>query len=177
MGSESHVSYIGIGSNMGDRLAYLREALAGIAALSGTTLVRCSRLYQTEPLGYQDQDWFLNAAIQIRTPLDPRRLIQALNRIEALAGRDRHGGVRFGPRTLDLDILLFDDRVIVEPDLEIPHPRLHKRRFVLKPLCDIDPTIVHPVLNKSVGELMAKPDIAGQRIDLFSEGALLPPRG
>jgi 2-amino-4-hydroxy-6-hydroxymethyldihydropteridine diphosphokinase len=147
------VVYLSIGSNSGNRYKNYRYGIDQLAGLFSSSLIRQSSLYETEPVGYKNQGWFLNAAIQIETMLEPSDLLDSLKFIEAASGRD-YNQVRFGPRTLDLDILLYDDLVINRENLVIPHPRMHERRFVLKPLCDIDPSIVHPVLMKSVARLL-----------------------
>ena len=116
-------------------------------------LSKASRFYRTSPVDYLDQDWFVNAAVKIETPLDPLDLLATLQAIQQQAGRTK-GEIRFGPRVLDLDIIFYDQLVMKTPTLEIPHPRMHKRRFVLQPICDIDPDIVHPLLNISVKSLL-----------------------
>ena len=106
-----------------------------------------------KPVDYQDQDWFVNAVIKIGTSLDPFQLLDRLKTIEKDAGRSQEG-IRSGPRTLDLDIIFFDDRVMNTARLVVPHPRMHVRRFVLRPICDIDPTIMHPGLGQNVQDLL-----------------------
>lgn len=161
-----HLACISLGSNLGDKPGHIRTGLSEIAALTGTSITARSRLYQTEPVGYREQDWFLNAAIQIRTHLSAEDLMKALQEIEHRAGR-RRGCIRFGPRTLDLDILLYDDLVMETPHLIIPHPRMHERHFVLQPLCDIDPAMMHPVLGRSVAQLIRGIDISGQQLQVY----------
>ncbi len=134
----------------------MQNCCQGIALLSdesGITLLDRSPFYHTAPVDYLDQAWFLNAVLQIKTILTPDALLCRIKSIQELLGRTS-GGVRFGPRILDLDILFFEDRIIDTPDLVVPHPRMHKRRFVLQPFCDIDPTVVHPVLQLSVQDLL-----------------------
>jgi 2-amino-4-hydroxy-6-hydroxymethyldihydropteridine diphosphokinase len=147
------VVYLSIGSNLGNRYKNCRYGIEQLARRVSSSLMTQSSMYETEPVGYKNQGWFLNAAIKIETVMEPLDLLDLLKLIEAGSGRD-FNQVRFGPRTLDLDILLYDDLVINSASLAIPHPRMHERRFVLKPLCDIDPTIVHPVLKKSVARLL-----------------------
>lgn len=108
-----------------------------------------SWFYKTEPVDYMDQDWFINSVVKIETILDPFQLINELKSIQHDAGR-KDNEIRFGPRILDLDIILYDDLIISSSDLKIPHPRMHKRRFVLRPICDIDLKIVHPVFKKDM---------------------------
>jgi 2-amino-4-hydroxy-6-hydroxymethyldihydropteridine diphosphokinase len=122
-----------------------------------------SRIYQTEPVDYLDQDWFINIVVKIETLLDPSRLLRRLQSIQRKAGRWQNS-IRFGPRVLDLDIIFYDAVVIHSAQLVIPHPRMHKRRFVLQPLCDIDPAIMHPVLKTDVRTLQNRLDDNEQRI-------------
>jgi 2-amino-4-hydroxy-6-hydroxymethyldihydropteridine diphosphokinase len=139
---------------MGDKLANCR---AGISALSsatpGTFMESVSLFYKTEPMDFKDQDWFINAVVKIGTDLSPLDLLKALKAIQEKAGRTKDE-IRYGPRILDLDIIFYDDLVMDVEGLTIPHPRMHERRFVLKPVCDISPDIIHPVMKKTAGALM-----------------------
>lgn len=117
-------------------------------------ITRSSHLYSTEPVGFADQPRFINAVIELITDLDPQQLLSALLAIEYEFGRERSAGMRNGPRTLDLDILLYGDAIIREPGLEIPHPRLTQRTFALVPLCEIAPSLIHPMLGKTMKELL-----------------------
>ena len=117
------------------------------------TLAAASPFYRTSPVDYLDQDWFVNGVVKIHTRLSPLELLETLKCLETDAGRKKNR-LRFGPRTLDMDILFFDDQVIRTDTLIIPHPRMHRRRFVLKPICDIDPVMVHPVLKKDMRSLL-----------------------
>ena len=138
----------------------------GVAELSRretSRLVDQSPVYQTEPVDYIDQDWFVNYVVKIETVLEPLVLLDRLKSIEHHAGRKRDS-IRFGPRFLDLDIIFYDEIVMDHPRLVIPHPRMHKRRFVLKPVCDIDPHINHPVLHRTMQSLLEDLDETGQRI-------------
>jgi 2-amino-4-hydroxy-6-hydroxymethyldihydropteridine diphosphokinase len=137
-------AYVALGSNLGDREATLRAAVRRLRALPRTQVLAVSRLRETEPVGYLDQPRFLNGAVELETELQPRELLDALLDLERAFGRDRSGVPAHGPRTLDLDLLLYGDETIVEPGLEIPHPRLHERRFVLEPLADLDPAVEVP---------------------------------
>ena len=150
------VAYIGLGSNLGDRRANLRRAVCEIERLEGLRLIALSSFYESKPVGPEDQPDFMNAAAAVRTPLAPRSLLETLQTIEAAMGRRRLE--RWGPRNIDLDILLYDDFVLSEPDLVVPHPLMHLRRFVLAPLCEIAPDARHPVLGMSVRELLARLD-------------------
>ena len=157
-----HTAYISVGSNLGDKLENCR---LGIRRLDrdDVWLKAESRIYQTEPVDYTDQDWFINLAVKIETLLDPLRLLQRLQSIQRKAGRLQNA-IRFGPRVLDLDIIFYDAVVINSAQLVIPHPRMHKRRFVLQPLCDIDPAIMHPILKTDVRNLLDSLDDYEQRI-------------
>ena len=158
-----HVAYICAGSNVGDRRAHIERGFNALLADDRVRLKARSPDYMTEPVNFTDQEWFLNTVMAVETSLSPLSLLRRLKSIEKASGRD-YDMIRFGPRTLDLDILLYDDAVMVSPELTIPHPRMHERRFVLKPLCDIDANLVHPTRHRRVKELLD--DIAedGQRI-------------
>jgi 2-amino-4-hydroxy-6-hydroxymethyldihydropteridine diphosphokinase len=158
-----HAVFVSVGSNLGGKLD---NCLSGIAALTESgesSLAGVSRFYRTSPVDYADQDWFVNAAIEIRTTVAPLALLDKLVAIQRRMGR-KADTVRFGPRVLDLDILLYDDRVIRMPRLTIPHPRMHKRAFVLQPICDINPSIIHPVLGQTVADLLSHLDDEDQRV-------------
>lgn len=144
--------YLSLGSNMGDSAAILRAAIAALPAATGGRVLRVSRLYETAPWGRPDQPAFLNLAVALDTAQPPHALLAALKRLEAGAGRT--GGPRWGPRPLDIDILLYDSLRLDDPVLTIPHPRLHQRRFVLQPLADIWPLGV-PLLGQPLGTLLA----------------------
>ncbi|RJQ57676.1 MAG: 2-amino-4-hydroxy-6-hydroxymethyldihydropteridine diphosphokinase [Desulfobacteraceae bacterium] len=159
----SHIAFVSVGSNLGDRLENCRRGIEAVRKSDGIEGVKHSPFYQTEPVDFKDQGWFINCAIMLRTGLEPSTLLSRLRWIEKELGRTE-GGLRFGPRIIDLDILLFSDRVIRTVELTVPHPRMHKRRFVLKPICDIDPYVVHPVLKCTVMELLARLDVKDQRI-------------
>jgi 2-amino-4-hydroxy-6-hydroxymethyldihydropteridine diphosphokinase len=137
------VAYIGVGANLGDREATMRAALAALDATPGIRVVAVSSFRETEPVGYVDQPRFLNAAAAVETELDARGLLDALLAVERGLGRTREGP-RFGPRTIDLDLLLFGDAEVDEPGLTVPHPRLHERAFVLEPLAELVPELVVP---------------------------------
>lgn len=160
---EKHIAFISVGSNMGDKIENCTNGIAALAQSEISTLIKQSKFYFTEPVDYKDQDWFVNSMVKIETVLDPFQLFYKLQSIQQDAGRI-HDAIRYGPRILDLDIILFDDMVINSSKLIIPHPRMHKRCFVLKPFCDIDPKIVHPVLKKDMQYLLDNLDDNGQRI-------------
>ena len=151
------LAYVGLGSNLGDREGTLRAAIGRLKHLPETKVLRVSTLRRTDPVGYVDQPRFLNGVVELETGLSARRLLGALLELERTFGRDRHAVPLQGPRTLDLDLLLYGDRQIDEPGLEIPHPRLHERRFVLEPLAELDPTLEVPGKG-SVQTLLAKLD-------------------
>ena len=146
-----HRAYIGIGSNMGDRMKYINEAVKQMKQEDDLRLICVSDLAETEPYGYTEQDKFINGCIGIDTLKTPEELLEYLQGLENNAGRERI--VHWGPRTLDLDILLYDDIVIHGDHLTIPHPEIPKRSFVLEPLVQIAPYERHPVLNKTILEL------------------------
>ncbi len=153
----SNIVYISVGSNMGDRAA---NCIAGIEILINKYSIRLinkSRFYLTEPVDYKDQDWFVNAVYKIKTKLAPHDLLSVLKKTEKELGR-LDSGKKFGPRPLDLDIIFYDNIILNSKDLVIPHPRMHKRKFVLEPLCDINHKMVHPVLQCSVKTLAIKID-------------------
>jgi 2-amino-4-hydroxy-6-hydroxymethyldihydropteridine diphosphokinase len=136
-------AWIGLGSNLGDRETYLHRALKALGADSAVEVTAVSTFVETEPVGFLDQPRFLNAAARVETDLTPRKLLERLLAIERDLGRTRKGP-RFGPRTIDLDLLLFGDEVVDEPGLRVPHPRLHERPFVLEPLVELDPGLAVP---------------------------------
>jgi 2-amino-4-hydroxy-6-hydroxymethyldihydropteridine diphosphokinase len=136
-------AYVGLGANLGDRSAMLRAALEQLAAEPGVSLVAVSSVRETDPVGPVDQPRFLNAAAALETELSPRELLDRLLGIERRLGRTREGP-RFGPRTIDLDLLLYGEEWLDEPGLELPHPRLHERLFALEPLFELDPSLVVP---------------------------------
>jgi 2-amino-4-hydroxy-6-hydroxymethyldihydropteridine diphosphokinase len=147
-------AFIGLGSNLGDREANLRQALESLAQAPQTTVVRASSLYDTEPVGVEDQPHFLNAVAQLETQLTPRQLLWNLMLVERRLGRVRTQ--RWGPRTIDLDLLLFEDVVLEEDDLELPHPELAKRSFVLVPLVELEPLLPHPVTGETMLSLLQR---------------------
>ncbi|MBW2540567.1 MAG: 2-amino-4-hydroxy-6-hydroxymethyldihydropteridine diphosphokinase [Deltaproteobacteria bacterium] len=144
--------YVAMGSNLGDRDAHLAAGLAALRATEGIEVVAVSPLYETDPVGPPPQGPYLNGAIQLATRLDPAALLERLLEIEAAEGRTR-GVERNAARTLDLDLLLYGDRELAEPGLEIPHPRLAERPFVLEPLRDLAAEFVHPVLGETIEAL------------------------
>lgn len=135
-------AFIGLGSNMGDRLGYLRAALHEMALRPEIRVMRVSSVYESEPVGYKEQSWFLNQVAEVETSLDPWQLLRALQGIENRLGRKRI--FRWGPRVIDLDLLLYGRLVLEDEELTLPHPRMYERNFVLFPLNEIAPGLVHP---------------------------------
>jgi len=158
-----HIAYISAGSNMGDRLQNCRKGIEALTESGNSRILAQSCIYKTEPVDYEDQDWFINMMVKLETAHDPFQLLDHIEHIQRAAGRIQDP-IRFGPRILDLDIILYDDRIIDSERLVVPHPRMHKRCFVLKPICDIDPKIVHPVLKKEMRDLLTILDDNEQRI-------------
>ncbi len=142
--------YLGLGSNIGDTEKNLREAVEALAKRGAIASV--SSLYRTEPVGFVNQPWFLNQVICLETKLSPEDLLKATQQIENNLGRERT--IHWGPRTIDIDILLYDNLVMATPNLTIPHSWLSERRFVLEPLAEIAPTLKHPILEKTLTELL-----------------------
>lgn len=145
-------AYLGIGSNMGDKGAYIEKALASLINNKKIRNVKCSDLIVTSPYGGVEQDDFLNGAIYLETLLTPMELLDYLHELEQEAGRERK--VHWGPRTLDLDVLLYEDYVSDEPALTVPHPDMENREFVLRPMAELSPYEVHPVFHKSMKQLL-----------------------
>ena len=158
--------FISIGSNIGEKLGNCLRAISLIDKEIGP-VIRRSSFYKTEPVGYKDQDWFVNCIILIDTQLDPYELLSRLQKIESMMGREK--GIRWGPRVIDLDIIMYEDVIIDEERLTIPHPLMHKRRFVLVPMSEIAPDLVHPVLKKSVKEILKSLPEDGQYVSLIAE--------
>lgn len=146
--------FIGIGSNLDRPLERCRDAVQWLAETNGIGFLRRASYYKSEPAGLSDQPWFVNTVAEIRSPLTPRELLGKLQEIEAAMGRTP--GPRWGPRRIDLDILLYGQDVVDEEDLVIPHPEMHRRRFVLVPLHEIAPWAIHPAFGVSVAGLMAR---------------------
>jgi len=150
-----HIAYISAGSNMGDRLQNCRKGIEALTESGNSRILAQSCIYKTEPVDYEDQDWFINMMVKLETAHDPFQLLDHIEHIQRAAGRIQDP-IRFGPRILDLDIILYDDCIIDSDRLVVPHPRMHKRRFVLKPICDIDPAIIHPVLKQEMQFLLKR---------------------
>jgi 2-amino-4-hydroxy-6-hydroxymethyldihydropteridine diphosphokinase len=153
-------AFVGLGSNLGERETTLRAAIGRLKTIPDIEVLGVSSLRDTEPVGYVDQPRFLNGAVELETALSARALLGVLLELERAFGRDRSTGPAMGPRTLDLDLLLYGDATIDEPLLEVPHPRLHERRFVLEPLAELAPDLEIPGQG-SIQALLSKLDSAG----------------
>jgi 2-amino-4-hydroxy-6-hydroxymethyldihydropteridine diphosphokinase len=156
--------FIGIGSNIGDAADNCIKAIKEIGLIKGNRIIAVSSLYRTEPISHIEQDWFINCVIKIETDLTPYSLLSDLQDVEKRLGRKRD--MRHGPRTIDLDILLYDNLIVDEERLRIPHPEMHKRRFVLEPLAEIDENLIHPVIKKSIRLLLSEIGTV-QRVELL----------
>jgi 2-amino-4-hydroxy-6-hydroxymethyldihydropteridine diphosphokinase len=154
------IAYVGLGANLGDPRQQLREALKRLNAADEVEVVRVSSFYRNPPLGPADQPWYVNAAARLRTRLSAEELLRLLQQVEAAMGRVR--GPRWGPRPIDLDLLLYNGEVIFTPNLVVPHPEMHRRAFVLAPLAEIAPQAWHPVLKKSASDLLSELDPAAR---------------
>ena len=148
------IAYVGLGANVGDPRRQLAEALKRLHAAVEVEVTRVSTFYRNPPLGPANQPWYVNAAARVRTRLGPEELLQLLQQVETAMGRVR--GERWGPRRLDLDLLLYNGEVIFAADLVVPHPEMHRRVFVLVPLAEIAPQAWHPVMGKSAGEMLSE---------------------
>ena len=147
------IAFICAGSNLGDRVGYVQQANNLLNYTEGITVLTSSSLYESEPVGYKEQEWFVNAILQIETTLTPLELLEVCMRIEKQLGRVRDPENQWGERTLDLDILFYDNRIINEESLQIPHPRVHERAYALVPMLEIDPDFAHPTIKKTIYEM------------------------
>lgn len=158
-------AYIGIGSNLGDKAGNCLRAIDWLDRFAGCEILARSDLFQTEPQGFEDQDWFVNGVVSLGTDLSAHELLRALLHVEKGMGRVRKR--RWDSRVIDLDILLYGEDVIQERDLVVPHPHMHLRRFVLVPLIQLAPNLVHPTLGKTMAELLRDCPEEGQSVILM----------
>jgi len=160
--------HLGLGTNLGEREAHLARAAGALAAVPGVEIERCSAVFDSAPVG-PDQPRYLNAVIELRTSLPPVELLQKLKSLEQVLGREP--GERWGPRAIDLDILLWGEVIVAEPGLQVPHLALHQRAFALAPLCELAPHARHPVLGQTIQELLAHlPEQDVRRVAPFPGG-------
>lgn len=146
-------AYLSIGSNIGERLKFIEQAVSFLGLCEEIDVVQTSALYETEPWGVKDQNWFLNVAVEINTTLSPQDLLVKCNQIESTLGRNRDVEKRWGERTVDIDIVFYGKQIINTDILVVPHTRMHERAFVLVPMLEIAPEFVHPIFNKSMVDL------------------------
>ncbi len=162
------LAYVGFGSNMGNARENCLQAARALGESAGVVTLRLSSLYRTEPLELTGQDWYVNAVAEVTGSMSARDLFHLLRGIEDRMGRDRQA-VRYGPRVIDLDILLYGNTVLETPGLIIPHPRLHERRFVLIPLCELSPDLEHPVFKTRMRDLLENLPEEGQHVVRMDE--------
>ena len=148
-----HKAFIAIGSNIGNRLKNCQNAIKELKMTENIKVCAISKIYETEALEYKNQPHFINLAVKIKTKFNPISLLHILKKIEQKLGRKKNK-IRYGPRIIDLDIIFFDEIIMKSNELEIPHPKMHKRLFVLKPICDIDADFFHPKIKKSVLKIL-----------------------
>ena len=147
------IAYLCLGSNSGDSFKLIEQAVSFLNMLEQTSIVRTSALYETEPWGVKDQNWFLNVAIEVKTKLSPQDLLVKCQNIEKTLGRNRQNETRWGQRPIDIDIIFYDSEIVNSDFLTVPHKYMHLRAFVLVPLLELIPDFVHPVLKKTVSQL------------------------
>lgn len=165
------IVYLGLGSNKGDRVGYVQQATSLLGGSDGISIIRTSSLYETQPWLEMDSNWYVNAAIEIKTSLTPLQLLEECQRIEKQLGRNREIEGKYGERTIDIDILFYGKELVNESDLQIPHKFVHQRAFTLVPMLELNPDFVHPDLGKSMADLheeLENPEMVylyGTRID------------
>lgn len=147
------IVYLSLGSNIGDRISFIQQAVMQLASVKDTELIRTSSFYETEPWNTDTQNWFVNAVVELKTALPPHELLNECMRIEKQLGRKRDDNKNYSDRTIDIDILFYKNEIISDDDLIIPHKFMHLRAFVLVPLLELIPDFVHPVLNKTIAQL------------------------
>ncbi len=148
------IAYLGAGSNIGDRISFIQQANCLLNDSNDIKVLQCSSLYETEPVGFKDQDWFINAVLEVETSFSPEELLNHCLRIEKQLGRQREPDIhKWGPRTIDLDILFYDDMIVSSDLVQIPHPRVHMRAHALVPMIEVNENFIHPIANKTILEL------------------------
>jgi 2-amino-4-hydroxy-6-hydroxymethyldihydropteridine diphosphokinase len=162
---QRHHAYIGFGSNLGNRLRNCKNAIGALAALPPCSLLKTSSFYETSPVGLVEQPAFINGVVLLETAEDAHWLLRQMLQIENTFGRIRT--LKWGPRSIDLDLLFFDDQIINTPELSVPHPSVHERRFVLEPLYEVAPNFHHPSLRKSVADLRNDLQDGDQRVEVL----------
>ena len=166
------IAYLCLGSNIGDKVSYLQQAVKMLTANGLVAVVRSSAFYETEPWGNKNLDWFVNSVIEVKTKLSPRELLDLCKNIEIQMGREKSSSKEYEARKIDIDILFYGDLIIDEPDLKIPHQHLHERAFVIVPLLELIPDYEHPKYNKSLEQLHEELEtlddvfLYGTRIDI-----------
>lgn len=165
------IVYLCLGSNKGDRVGYVQQATSLLGAVEGISIIRTSSFYETQPWLEIGNNWFVNAVIEVKTTLSPQDLLKECLRVEGQLGRNRDVEVKYGDRTIDIDILFYGKEIVEEEHLQIPHKYLHQRAFTLVPMLELNPNFVHPVLNKTVEQLhdeLENPELVylyGTRVD------------
>lgn len=162
--------FLSLGSNIEDRLSNIQQAVSYLSLEHEIKIIKTSAFYETEPWGNKDQPWFLNACVALDTSLLPSDLLKLCQKIENKLGRTRQNNEKWLPRTIDIDILMYDDKIISEPDLIIPHPYMHQRAFVLVPMLEVKADLIHPVFNKTISELY---DDLDELEDVFLYGTII----
>lgn len=163
--------FLSLGSNLGDRLSNIQQAVSSLSMSEHIKILKTSSFYETEPWGNKDQEWFINAAIAIDTDFTCEELLKFCQSIEAQLGRIRKDAEKWTQRVIDIDILMYDDKIINTSNLTVPHPLMHLRAFVLVPMLEVKADLVHPVFNKEISELydeLINPE------DVFLYGTVLP---
>ena len=163
--------FISLGSNIGDRLAYIQQAVSLLSMTDKIKIVKSSSFYETEPWGNKNQNWFVNAAVALDTELSPVELLKLCQSVEMQLGRNRVNQEKWSERTIDIDILMYDNLIMSNDILSIPHPYMHKRAFVLVPMLEVKSDLVHPVFKKTISELY---DELEYPEDVFLYGTILP---
>lgn len=163
--------FLSLGSNLGDRLSNIQQAVSTLSMLDEVNIVKTSSFYETEPWGNKKQNWFVNCAVALDTVLSPEELLKKCQKIELTLGRIRNQKERWQERAIDIDILMYDDLIMTSPNLVIPHPYMHERAFVLIPMLEVKPDLVHPVFKKTVSDLY---DEISNPEDVFLYGTIIP---